>query len=57
MNSKTAQNELVDLVASGYEWICPHCELLNKEIEALDMVTCSNCGRTFEANPPEHALP
>ena len=47
--------ECVDLIASGYEWECPNCENLNKEIEVTEQVTCSYCGLTCETNPPEHA--
>lgn len=45
----------VDVIASGYEWICPACEKLNNEIEVLERVKCGRCQRTFDANPPEHA--
>jgi len=27
--------ELVDLIASGYEWICPKCNAFNTEIEVV----------------------
>jgi hypothetical protein len=52
----TNQENTVDLIASGYEWICPHCERYNLEIEVTSRVTCVGCGKTFETNPPEHAL-
>lgn len=32
--------ESVDLIASGYEWVCPHCDKLNREIEITQTVTC-----------------
>jgi hypothetical protein len=32
--------DTVDLIASGYEWICPHCDKLNHEIEATETVMC-----------------
>lgn len=46
----------VDIVARGYEWICPSCEMLNHEIEVNTLVTCQECHEDFETNPPEHAL-
>ena len=46
----------VDVIASGYEWICPKCEYFNKEIEHTEQVQCNQCRRVFETNPPEHAL-
>ncbi|MBW1845556.1 MAG: hypothetical protein JRI94_00115 [Deltaproteobacteria bacterium] len=42
--------ETVGLIASGYEWTCPECDTLNKEIEIYNQVTCQNCERTFEVN-------
>jgi len=46
---------LVDVIASGYEWTCPECDKLNKEIEYRGAYTCQNCGREVEADSPEHA--
>ena len=48
--------ESVDIIASGYEWICPGCETFNKEIEITETVQCKGCGAVFETNPPEHAF-
>lgn len=45
-----------DLIASGYEWICPACSHFNKVIEWLPSVTCSKCHNTFDSNIPEHAI-
>ena len=47
----------VDIIASGYEWVCPVCNRLNREIEITETVTCcgADCREEFEANPPEHA--
>jgi len=47
--------EKVDIIASGYEWVCPACGELNKEIEWREVVTCRYCAETCEANLPEHA--
>ena len=46
--------EFVDVIASGYEWICPKCEVFNKEIDIGEEVICSECGEEFKTNPPEH---
>lgn len=48
--------ETVDLIASGYEWTCPHCDARNKEIEISDEVTCWNCEKDFKAGDAEHAF-
>lgn len=50
--------ESVDIIASGYEWECPHCENLNKLIEypSSQAVTCEQCGEVFRADDPEHAM-
>jgi len=45
----------VDLIASGYEWECPECEELHREIEYREQVACCACGKVYETNPPEHA--
>lgn len=45
----------VDMIASGYEWVCPNCGVLNPEIEHTPTVTCKSCQRLFPTNPPEHA--
>ena len=49
--------EQVDLIASGYEWVCPNCELLNKEIEIphSEIVECNNCGEKYEVGDHFHA--
>ncbi len=48
--------EQVNLIASGYEWICPECERFNTEIEVTETVICKglDCRAEFETTPPEH---
>ena len=46
---------IVDIIASGYEWICPDCETLNREIEITEIVKCACCDAEFETDLPEHA--
>ena len=52
------ENEPVDIIASGYEWICPECDRLNKLIEypKSGKVICQdkNCQQEFQADMPEH---
>lgn len=48
--------DTVDIISSGYEWICTACGILNREIECSETVTCSDCATQFETNPPEHAI-
>ena len=48
-------DDLIDIIASGYEWECPHCEMLNHEIELTETVMCSNCYRHFRTNDHHHA--
>ena len=45
----------VDIIASGYEWICPTCKEHNTEIEILETVECQQCKGWFITNPAEHA--
>ena len=49
-------NEIVDIIASGYEWICPKCETLNRHCEYTEIVECVNCGKQYNTAPPEHAI-
>ena len=50
--------EPVDIIASGYEWICPICGKINREIEYTEIVTCDRdkCRVSFKTNDPEHAM-
>ncbi len=48
--------ESVDVTASGYEFNCPHCQILVKLIESTETVQCPECTRVFANNGPEHAL-
>jgi hypothetical protein len=45
----------VDMIAIGYEWICPNCEEYNKEIKITEKVSCTSCNEVCKTNPPEHA--
>ncbi len=51
-----ADMEQVDIIASGYEWICPECNAFNTEIEIREFVTCGECDADFTTAPPEHAI-
>ena len=44
----------VYLLSAGYEWTCPICEELNKEIEITKSVKCSSCGKEFEVAGADH---
>jgi len=48
-------DECVDIIASGYEWVCPVCDRLNKEIAWAEEVKCPKCKITFKADVPTHA--
>lgn len=45
----------VDVITSGYEWICPWCDTLNKEIEIKPGVICSRCQKVFDVYEARHA--
>jgi hypothetical protein len=45
----------VDLIASGYEWICPGFQQLNNEIEITAKVSCKGYERIFSVKDSEHA--
>ena len=46
----------VDVIASGYEWVCPKCGTLNKEMEYKPYYCCCKCAEEVQANLPEHAM-
>ena len=48
--------DCVELIASGYEWVCTKCEAFNKEIEITSFVKCVDCGKKFEVCDYEHAF-
>lgn len=50
-----SQQASVDLIASGYEWICPLDSTFNKTIEVKDEVKCPSCGKMYEVGNFEHA--
>jgi len=49
------EEKTVTLIASGYEFICPHCETFNRVIETAEKVTCGECGHTFAVDECIHA--
>ena len=53
---QTVQPEAVDLIASGYEWICPVCNTLNHEIETKNAVTCATCQSELGTDETHHAF-
>jgi transcription elongation factor Elf1 len=57
MAKQATSDEWVSLIASGYEWDCPHCgHECNKEIAYTGIVTCKECGESFQTCPPNHAF-
>lgn len=48
----------IDIIASGYEWVCPICDTHNKQCEWTSLLTCENykCRVSFKAGIPEHAM-
>ena len=46
----------VDLIASGYEWVCPLCENFNREIQVTGQVYCPECHRQFIVTDYNHAV-
>lgn len=51
------QMETVDLIASGYEFVCPYCDALNKLIEVPSdlIVRCKKCGKRANVSDYHHA--
>jgi hypothetical protein len=57
INNKGNELPTVDLIASGYEWICPDpdCETFNETIQVEETVTCKNCRMTYQVGEVLHA--
>jgi rubrerythrin len=57
---KMAKEEipLVNVIASGYEWICPECGYFHEIIEFphSTKTRCQGCGLHVELDIPEHAM-
>jgi len=51
----TDEVRFVDLIASGYEWICPDCEHYQRIIAITETVTCEKCGEKFTVDEIHHA--
>ena len=50
----SSEATMVDLVVSGYEWLCLNCHEENSEIKATENVTCRKCGKGFETYLPQY---
>ena len=46
----------VDLIASGYEFICPSCNGFNTEMGIKEIVTCEFCNKSYETREIHHAF-
>lgn len=45
----------VELIASGYDWVCPNCDEFNHEIEVTEQVTCKHCQHIYTVAEYYHA--
>ena len=43
-----ADDDVVDLIPSGYEWTCPNCDDLNQQDAITHQVICKSCGKLFK---------
>ena len=50
------EREKVDIIAAGYEWLCPKCEHLNKDPEIYSEICCQSCEELFDVGSIEHAF-
>lgn len=46
----TVEDVSVDLIVSGYAWVCDRCERWNDELEKVEAVRCRKCGTRFNTN-------
>ena len=47
--------EEIDLVASGYDWDCPVCNVWNYVIQVEQEVECNECHMVFKVHDHYHA--
>jgi DNA-directed RNA polymerase subunit RPC12/RpoP len=52
----TESDEDIDVIASGYEWTCPGCGDLRKEIEIKPRFVCKKCNLSYAVSDYEHAI-
>jgi len=45
----------ITMIASGYEWTCPKCDLLHPEIETQNSVECTRCHTEYKVSEVYHA--
>nr|MBI3613944.1 hypothetical protein [Nitrospirota bacterium] len=59
MNQPGRPDELesVEIIASGYEWICPSCEQFHQTMETAEEVQCQRCHRRYTVTDIHHATP
>lgn len=50
------RTDLVDTIATGYEWECPYCKTLNKLTAWKQTDDCGGCGLAYNLMMPEHAI-
>lgn len=48
--------EGVTMVASGYQWMCEDCDIMNTEIEVTETVKCRRCNHVYLVENYEHAI-
>lgn len=49
------EDDPIYLIASGYEWTCPRCQRLHREIEITQQVACPHCRRAYPVAEADHA--
>jgi uncharacterized protein (DUF983 family) len=54
--ARRRSGQVVELIASGYEWTCPTCGEFNREIEIPSSVTCKKCRMEFWVEGADHAF-
>lgn len=45
-----------DVIAASYEWVCPCCGMLHRQVEWTQWVRCGPCRKAFRSAPPRHAI-
>lgn len=54
-DTQPKEETTVNLIASGYDWTCPKCDINQHEIEAKSEVTCHECHTQYTVDNVWHA--
>jgi len=55
MAERVDDSMVIDLIVSGYDWICPKCGATGELLIAVEKMNCTNCGLGLKIGRLVHA--